>query len=139
MTAGATVLGCGIFSNNEDCCTVSGEDRALYVYGPARKIIKRLNRERAEIIKDTVDKIVETLNDELTNFIKETGESCIGTSSLGIKGKPKVAFKSQYFPWACCYRGEITSGCINDEIFTRAVGDLDMPLDCECHSLNEIL
>lgn len=134
MSAGGTVLGCGIFADKESCCSVSSEDRAIYVYAPASKIIGRLKHERATArANGEAVRVDVALNAELKNFVKDTGQSCIGAAALSLQGEPEVAFKSCYFPWARCSKGVITSSCVKEETFTKNVGELDMPLDCQCH------
>lgn len=135
MSASGTVLGCGIFADAQSCCTVSGTDTAIYKYAPARKVVERLNRELEEHRENSSSSFIDhILRDELKQFVESTGESSTGIAALNVEGDARVAFESNYFPWACCNHGKITSGCVKGEVFTKNVEEnLDMPLDCECH------
>ena len=37
-----TVIGCGIFADHFGCVSVSGDDKKIYAYAPARKFVGRL-------------------------------------------------------------------------------------------------
>lgn len=37
-----TVIGCGIFADQFGCASFSGEDKSIYAYAPARKIVEKL-------------------------------------------------------------------------------------------------
>ncbi|KAL2730814.1 isoaspartyl peptidase/L-asparaginase-like [Vespula squamosa] len=123
ISAIGAVIGCGIYADENGCCSLSGNDQTIYKYAPARKIVRRFNSKTTMMLE---------INDELEKFQKETGESQIGVIALNNKGEPSISFKSLHFPWACCRNGYIYYGCNKCDKFLEEITDLDRPLDCMC-------
>ncbi|KAK2584705.1 hypothetical protein KPH14_007039 [Odynerus spinipes] len=123
MSAIGTVVGCGIYADENGCCSVSGDNTSIYKYAPAYKIVRRFNSDTTAMLE---------LNEELERFEKETGDSEIGAIALNAKGEPSVSFRSMNFPWACCQNGYIYYGCKQNDKFCHEIKNLSRPLDCMC-------
>ncbi|XP_043682889.1 isoaspartyl peptidase/L-asparaginase-like [Vespula pensylvanica] len=123
ISAVGTVIGCGIYADENGCCSLSGNDKTIYKYAPARKIVRRFNSKTTMMLE---------INNELDKFQKETGESEIGVIALNNKGEPSISFKTLHFPWACCRNGYIYYGCNKCDKFLEEIRDLNRPLDCMC-------
>ena len=39
-----TVIGCGIFADQNGCISISGDDKKIYAYAPARRCVERLKQ-----------------------------------------------------------------------------------------------
>ncbi|KAI4477375.1 hypothetical protein M0804_012761 [Polistes exclamans] len=123
LNAIGTVIGCGIYADENGCCSISGNSKTIYCYAPARKIVRRFNSKTTMMLE---------INEELEKFENETGESQIGVIALNRKGEPSVSFKSLDFPWACCRNGYIYYGCKECDKFCEEITNLSRPLDCMC-------
>ncbi|XP_043488348.1 isoaspartyl peptidase/L-asparaginase-like isoform X3 [Polistes fuscatus] len=123
LNAIGTVIGCGIYADENGCCSISGNSKTIYCYAPARKIVRRFNSKTTMMLE---------INEELEKFENETGESQIGVIALNKKGEPSVSFKSLDFPWACCRNGCIYYGCKECDKFCEEITNLSRPLDCMC-------
>ncbi|XP_054007182.1 isoaspartyl peptidase/L-asparaginase-like [Hylaeus anthracinus] len=128
VSAIGTVLGCGVYADEHGCVSVSGNDKNIYSYAPARKIIERLPRDAS---------IDYSVSAELENFEAETGESDIGAIALNAKGEPYVSFKCMHFPWAFCRQGYVYYGAAQNEKYWEKVTILERPLDCMCNTSDE--
>ncbi|KAG7200604.1 hypothetical protein KM043_001162 [Ampulex compressa] len=123
-----TAIGCGIFVDENSCAAVSGEDRSILLYAPARKIVDGLNRGES---------VHRSLAAELGKFESETGESRVGAIALNSKGEFSVSFKCMHFPWACCSKGRLYFGCSKNQVFSEEAPILERPLDCMCENLDD--
>ncbi|XP_012287672.1 probable isoaspartyl peptidase/L-asparaginase CG7860 [Orussus abietinus] len=123
ISAIGTVPGCGIFADKTGCTSVSGPDKAIYTYAPARRIVKRMAK-----VKSPED----GLKLELDDFENETFEAQIGAVALNSSGESAVLFKSLHFPWAMCHEGWIYYGCTKDDMYDEEIQGLDRADDCRC-------
>ncbi|KAI4497715.1 hypothetical protein M0802_007255 [Mischocyttarus mexicanus] len=123
LNAIGTVIGCGIYADDNGCCSISGNSKTIYGYAPARKIVRRFNSKTTMMLE---------VNEELEKFENETGESQIGVIALNGKGEPSVSFKSLHFPWACCRNGYVYYGCKECDKFCEEITNLSRPFDCMC-------
>ncbi|CAL7937714.1 unnamed protein product [Xylocopa violacea] len=128
ISAIGTVIGCGIYTDENGCTSVSGNDTNVYCYAPARKIIKKLSENIS---------ISSAVNTVLQNFEKTTGDSHIGAIALNSKGDPYVSFKCKHFPWAFCRKGYVYYGMSQNEKYWEKITILERPLDCMCLSSDE--
>lgn len=128
VSAIGTVVGCGIYTDEQGCVSVSGNDTSIYCYAPARKIVQNL-------VQDVPLKCV--VSTELESFEIETGDSDIGVIVLNAKGDPFISFKCTHFPWAFCRKGFVYYGSAQDEKCWEKVTILERPLDCMCNTSDE--
>lgn len=123
-----TVIGCGIYTNELGCTSVSGNDSNIYCYAPARKIIRKLSEDI---------NITTAVNSVLQNFEMETGDSHIGAIALDAKGEASISFRCIHFPWAFCEKGYVYYGMMKNEKYGEKISILERPLDCMCLSSDE--
>ncbi|XP_068978249.1 isoaspartyl peptidase/L-asparaginase-like [Bombus flavifrons] len=123
-----TVIGCGIYTDEHGCTSVSGNDTSIYCYAPARRIVKKLSEDIS---------INTAVNTVLQNFENETGESHIGAIALDAKGEPCVSFNCTHFPWAFCQKGYVYYGMAQNEKYWEKITILERPLDCMCISSDD--
>lgn len=128
VSATGTVIGCGIYVDQNGTASVSGCDKAIYNYAPARKIVRKLRKQY------TTSKVIGEI---LENFEKDTGVSDIGAIALTTGGIPLVSFKCMHFPWAYCDKGYVYYGCTKNEKFSEQIAVLERPLDCMCEDSND--
>ncbi|OAD59275.1 WD repeat-containing protein 60, partial [Eufriesea mexicana] len=128
VSAIGTVIGCGIYTDEHGCTSVSGNDTSIYCYAPARKIIRKLSEDIS---------ISTAVNTMLQDFEKETGDSHIGAITLNAKGEPYISFRCTHFPWAFCSKGYVYYGMSRNEKYWEKITILERPLDCMCISSDE--
>lgn len=124
VSATGTVIGCGIYVNDNSSVSVSGCDKAIYIYAPAQRIAQRLQQKMAPIYN--------SVNAVLRDFEKQTGISDVGAIAITRKRTPVVSFRCAHFPWACCDKGYVYYGCAKNEKFSEKIDILERPLDCMC-------
>lgn len=123
INAAASVPGCGLFVNENLCCSVSGDDQVIYVHAPARKIIRKFEKNLSDI---------PVLKKEVNYFMEHELQAPVAVVLLGINDyQPLMVCKSKYFPWAYCHRGVLYYGCMKEELFAEDI-EMEMPPDCQC-------
>lgn len=111
LKASTIIYGCGIFLEDETCCSLSGNDEIIYLFSLAKKINKSIE----EPHKYTPTK--QTIN-EYTN--KFNNLSCI---YLGPCERPIINCHSNIFPWFYCCKKKIYSGIKKDEFKMESIDE----------------
>jgi len=113
VSATGTVIGCGIYVDENSCISVSGCDEIIHKYAPAWQISRRLRRLTCTLIDEA--------NAVLNNLEEITGTCDIGAIVLTDKGVPLVSFRCAHFPWAYCEKDYVYYGCMKDEKFSEKI------------------
>jgi isoaspartyl peptidase/L-asparaginase-like protein (Ntn-hydrolase superfamily) len=113
VSATGTVIGCGIYVDQDSCISVSGCDDIIHKYAPALQISRRL-RQLTCVLIDEATAVLKDLE-------KETGTCDMGAIVLTDKGIPLVSFRCAHFPWAYCEKGHVYYGCMKNEKFSEKI------------------
>lgn len=125
LSACGSVVGCGCSAQEAaGCACLCGDDRAVYLQAPARRVVQR------QYLQDT-----EALRGEIEELVCRTGDRCFGGIAVDGQGVPRAYSKAESFPWAYCSQaGRVFYGCGPGEVLCDRVCEAPEPevLDCGC-------
>lgn len=119
INSSTTVYGCGIFLQDESCCSVSGDDEKIYLFALAKKISQLIEEKQKHLSsKNQIDEFLA----EFKNI------SCV---FLGPCERPVISFQSDIFPWIYCCKEKIYSGDKKGDAKIQLIDQTEA--ECRCY------
>lgn len=129
VTSLGTVPGCGVYASKRGCASVSGNDKKIYGWALARRVVENMNDCKCT---DMCSCMEDSICRELKLYAKETKETNVGAVAINANGLPAVVFKSQHFPWAYCKQGVLHYGAARGEHNHEKIEDVKIAPVCPC-------